>query len=153
MITDKLERAQTYDKLGAGIAAGLAFLRRTDLATLTTGKHVIDGDKLFAIVQEYDTLDAYSEKMEAHKKYIDIQYLCTGRELVGLALLDGQMPSQPYSEKEDYMLFDERPDYFAPLGNDTFMIFYPTDLHMPCIRMEVAARVRKIVVKVAVDQE
>ena len=122
-----------------------------NLNEIEPGKYLIDGDKLFAIVQEYDTLDPAMEKMESHRKYIDVQYMIQGEELVGHALLAGQEVCKEYNDAEDFMLYTAYPDFFTRMSAGTFVIFFPSDLHMPCIKTEDVGRVKKVVVKVAVD--
>ena len=95
MIIDKLENAGRYILMHHGIAKAFSWLQITDLNTIVAGKYFIEGDNIFAIVQEYETLDAASEQMEAHQKYIDVQYMIRGEELVGLALLSNQAISKP----------------------------------------------------------
>lgn len=150
MIIDNLENADRYNSLGEGIAAAFSYLRATDLATIATGKHIIEGDNVFAIVQEYDTLDAAGEQMESHRKHIDVQYVVSGTELVGHAVLANQSVSKPYSDEEDFMLYADKPSFFSKFDAGIFMIFYPTDLHMPCISDAGTQRVRKVVVKVRI---
>jgi YhcH/YjgK/YiaL family protein len=151
MIIDQLFNAHSYYNLHKGIAAALHYLQNINLPEIAPGKYAIDGEKLFAIVQEYDTLDMANEKMESHRKYIDVQYMIAGEELVGHALLINQIPVQAYDEAADYMLFGEAPAFFSKLQAGMFMIFFPTDLHMPCIKNEITLPVKKIVIKVAVE--
>ncbi len=125
------------------------YLRQTDLAALAPGKYTI-GDSIFAIVQEYDTMDVAGEQMESHKKYIDVQYMINGAELVGHAMCDNLTVSKEYDATEDYMLYADKPSFFTQMAAGTFMIFFPTDPHMPCIKSGESARVKKVVVKVAV---
>jgi YhcH/YjgK/YiaL family protein len=150
MIIDKLENATRYINIYKGIDKAFAYLQTTDLDNIAPGKYDIDGDDVFAIVQEYNTLDASGEQMEAHRKHIDVQYMIRGREQVGLALFNDQAPSKEYSETEDFMLFPDTPTFFASLNSGTFMIFFPTDLHMPCIKIAGSEPVKKVVVKVSV---
>ena len=149
MVIDKLEHAHRYSAMGEGIARALKYLQETDLVNVSLGKHIIDGDRLFAIVQEYDTMDSAAEQMESHRKYTDVQYVVSGAELVGHSILSGQQVSKAYSDEEDFMLYADRPDFFSRFYAGTFMIFFPTDLHMPCIKDGDAVKVRKVVVKVA----
>ena len=152
MIIDRLENAFRYNVLNAGIAKAFAYLQSTDLAAIVPGKYEIDGDNIFAIVQEYQTLSTEAEQMEAHKKYIDVQYMINGEELIGHAVLQDQIPSQVYEETTDFMLFWEQPSFFSKLQTGMFMIFYPTDLHMPCIKINEPATVKKLVIKVKVEK-
>jgi YhcH/YjgK/YiaL family protein len=73
-----------------------------------------------------------------------------GEEMVGLSLLKDQSISKPYEAETDFMLFADAPSFFAKLSENNFMIFCPTDLHMPCINVNEPVMVKKAVVKVRV---
>lgn len=148
MIIDTLNNAKKYQSLSPRIAKALDWLLRTNLKTLAVGKYSIEDENIFAIVQEYQTLDSDNEQMEAHKKYIDVQYMIKGKEIVGLSLLNNQTISKEYDAEKDFMLVADTPSFFAPLTEGNFMIFYPTDLHMPCIKITETATVKKVVIKV-----
>lgn len=148
MIIDTLSNVRLYEHLHTRIAVAFQYLQTTDLASLAPGKYAIDDDNIFAIVQEYDTMDAATEQMEAHRKYIDVQYMISGEELVGHAFLSDQQLSKEYSDENDFLLVPDVPDFFTCFKTGMFMIFFPTDLHMPCIKVEKPAAVKKVVVKV-----
>jgi len=148
MIIDLLENAERYFPVYKGLDKAFDYLRTTPLADIAPGKYTIDGENLFAIVQEYETMPAANEQMEAHKKYIDVQYMIRGSELVGHALYEQQMVSKEYDAEQDFMLFADKPSFFTAMSQGTFMVFFPTDLHMPCIQHPEAAKVKKVVVKV-----
>src|ERR1035437_4233585 len=101
MIIDRLENALTYNALHKRISAAFRYLQTTNLVTIAPGKYEIEGDDLFAIVQEYDTMDAANEQMESHKKYIDVQYMIQGEELVGHGLLKDQKIAKEYDPEND----------------------------------------------------
>ena len=151
MVIDNLNNARLYYSLHARMQLAFDYLHATNLVSKEPGRYIIDGDNLFAIVQEYDTLDPAGEQMEAHKKYIDVQYMISGEEQVGHALFSGQTPSKEYSAEEDFVLFSDTPSFFTKMQAGTFMIFFPTDLHMPCIKIQESARVKKVVVKVKLE--
>lgn len=150
MIVDLLQNANRYTAIHEGIAEAVHYLQTTDMRALAPGKYAIDGDRLLVIVQEYDTLDEANEQMEAHRKYIDVQYLIDGQERVGHALLQHQTMSKPYSDEEDFMLVADRPSFYSLLSTGMFMVFFPHDLHMPCLHPGTQQHVKKAVVKVAV---
>ncbi len=151
MIIDHISRAAQYYHLLPGIEIALRYIQTTDFAKLENGKYELDGEQIFAIVQAYETKDPATEKLEAHKKFIDVQYVVNGQEKMGHALLKAQIPSREYQSEDDFMLFDEAPDFFSVITEGMFTIFYPTDLHMPCILHQASSQVKKVVVKVSVD--
>ncbi|HAI85169.1 MAG TPA: YhcH/YjgK/YiaL family protein, partial [Chitinophagaceae bacterium] len=75
MIIDTLANANRYEQLHPLFSKAFSYLKNTDFIHLPKGKYTIDGEQLFAIVNEYDTVDAANEQCEAHKKYIDIQFI------------------------------------------------------------------------------
>ena len=150
MIIDLLENAEKYNSVHKRISKAFHYLQTTNLDGIAPGKYSIDGDDVFAIVQEYKTLDSTNEEMESHRKYIDVQYIVKGEELVGHALLKGQAPSKEYDADKDFMLFPDIPSFFTKMETGTFMVFFPTDMHMPCIKVQDAAMVKKVVVKVKI---
>lgn len=150
MVLDTINNAHRYYGLGPRFVRAFEYLASTDFHALEKGKYEIEGDELFAIVNEYDTVDPSGEQMESHKKYIDIQYIVKGAELIGHDFLRQQIPSKAYSETEDYMLFAEKPAFFTRLDQHHFAIFFPTDLHMPNLRIDQPAAVKKVVIKLAV---
>jgi YhcH/YjgK/YiaL family protein len=150
MIIDLLTNADLYNTVHQRLSIAFHYLKTTDLLSVPTGKHAIEGDDVFAIMQEYETLDADTQQMEAHKKYIDVQYMIQGAELVGHSLLTTHVASKAYDEDGDYHLFAAPPDFFSEMKQGMFMIFFPHDLHKPSIQVGTPAKVRKVVVKVKI---
>lgn len=148
MIIDTLANTNRYISLHKDIAKAFEWLQSIELNNLPAGKYSIEDENIFAIVQQYKTLDAANEQMEAHKKYIDVQYMIKGEEMVGLSLLNNQTISKEYNDETDYFLVSDPPSFFATLNEGNFMIFFPTDLHMPCIKINKPLLVKKVVVKV-----
>ncbi|MFB6457875.1 YhcH/YjgK/YiaL family protein [Chitinophaga sp. Hz27] len=151
MIIDTLENAARYDSLGAKFVKAFEYLQQTDFNAVAKGKYEIDGDNIFAIVNEYDSIEEAGEQMESHRKYIDVQYVAAGEERIGHDFLGDKTPSRAYSETEDYMLFAEKPAFYTILKQGQFAIFFPTDLHMPNLRVNGPVPVKKVVIKISVQ--
>lgn len=150
MILDTLEHAHRYYGLGPKFVRAFEYLKATDFSKVAKGKYELDGEDVFAIVNEYDTIDTVGEQMESHKKYIDVQYVASGIERIGHDLMGHKTPSQAYDEVTDFMLFAEEPAFFTILDQGQFAVFFPTDLHMPNLRVDAAVPVKKVVVKISV---
>jgi YhcH/YjgK/YiaL family protein len=149
MIIDKLENAELYFKINKRVTIALEYLKSTDFESAETGRHNIDGDKIYALINDYTTKTRSEAKLESHRKYIDVQYVSSGSELIGYALLNGQEPSEEYDEEKDYLLYDEDPS-FIEFVEGMFAILFPDDLHMPGIAADKPSEVKKIVVKVKI---
>jgi biofilm protein TabA len=149
MIIDRLENAGTYAAVDTGIAAALNFLQTTDLEKAAEGRHDIDGDAVYALVMDYSTKPESEGVWEAHRRYIDVQYVVSGVERMGFNNLDA-LAAGPYNEDDDYLLLKGSGDFvLMPAG--TFMILWPQDAHIPSIAVDQPAPVRKIVIKVQVS--
>jgi YhcH/YjgK/YiaL family protein len=149
MILDLLKNAASYEKLNPGFAKGFEFLRRPDLATIADGRHVIDGERVFAINQIYDTKLWKDGFLEIHRRYIDIQFIVSGEELIGYAPLAGQPEKDAYVTDRD-IAFLHGTSEPVRLRAGQFAIFFPHDAHMPGRTTSAPTRVHKIVVKVAI---
>jgi YhcH/YjgK/YiaL family protein len=147
MIFDKIENAEHYYGISQGLEKGLRFLKETDLDSLELGRHEIDGDKLYILVQEYEPKDLKDASFEAHKRYIDIQYISKGQELMAYAPLNKLEVTKEYDEVKDIMRL-QGTGSFCAADENSFLIFFPHDGHMPGVASEEKVKVRKIVVKI-----
>ena len=151
MILDQLANSATYEKLHPGFSAAFYFLRKTDLASISAGRYAIDGERIYAIVQEYDTKPLAEGMLEVHQRYIDIQYLVAGEELIGYAPLTGQTEHVPYDSAKDIAFLEGAAEPIR-VQQGQFAIFFPHDAHMPGRTTGAPAHVRKAVIKVAVKR-
>lgn len=146
MIYDKLENIETYAGISPRVMQGLKALRDTDFSKLEDGRYELDGKSLYMNVSTYETKEA-NENAEAHRQYIDIQYLISGEELIGVAPLDEM--GDPVEEKtgKDAWMYVGKTDNLL-LSGSRFMVLYPQDAHAPGIAVGKPSKVRKAVVKV-----
>ena len=149
MIVDRLSNLEFYRGLPLGLVRALEFLRDTDLLTIPVGRQDLDGERLFALVQDYNTKPIEECRWEAHRRYCDVQYLARGTERIGVANIERMRIEQPYDSDRDVAFFTGDGDSML-LNAGTFAIFAPQDVHMPCVLAESSELVRKIVVKVDV---
>ena len=148
MILDELANAARYEPLNVGFHAGFAFLKRPDLLSLAGGRHEIDGDRVFALVNRDPGRGVAGARLEAHRKYIDIQFLVEGRERIGWRPLSTcRQVTDSYDATRDIMFFGDRPDTWSDLAIGQYMIFFPEDAHAP---LAAEGENVKVVIKVAV---
>ena len=148
MVFDKIENYKLYASLSGRIAQAFEYIHATDFSKTAPGKYVIVHDEIFALVQEYDTKDMGECKLERHLKYIDIQYVISGEEQMGIASFKNQIPVLE-NKVDDYYYFNVDSTLIT-VGAGMFTIFFPDDLHMPCIKANQTSKVKKVVVKVRV---
>ena len=125
MILDTLDSSFRYETLHPLFPSAFAFLRRPDLDALACGRIDLAGDDaLYALIQTYETQPPAEGKPEAHRRYLDIQYVVSGSECVGYAPLAGLTPCQPFDEAQDYGLY-AGPTSLVRLSQGMFAVLYP----------------------------
>lgn len=150
MIIDKIENAHLYKGLGNRIQKAFEYINKTDLINIKPGKYEIDGENIFALINEYKTKPESEGKLEAHRKYIDVQYVISGEELIGYTPLGNQIILEPYKEENDVEFFKGEKS-FTKVSEGMFAIFFPEDVHMPWIITGKISFVKKLVIKVRVN--
>jgi biofilm protein TabA len=151
MIADTLEQHHRYHSLSSRFAAAFAFLEKLP-ADIPEGRHDIDGDNCFALVQSYATRPSSQIPFEAHRQYIDIQFVLAAREtLLWAPLAALTSVTQPYVADKDIAFFAHPPHWIPiKLCAGQFAIFFPADGHAPGVECGGPAEVRKVVIKVRV---
>jgi YhcH/YjgK/YiaL family protein len=149
MIIDRLEKASLYQGVHKRLAIAFDYLRKTDLEKVEAGTHEIDGRKVYVMAQQYETKPAEKGRWEAHRKYIDVQYVHRGAERFGYANVLDLKPGN-YDEAKDFLSLEGegKGDFFL-VRQGTFVILFPQDGHMPGMAVSTPQPVRKFVVKVA----
>lgn len=146
--TDAKQLAAQIQANPAEWAAAAAFLSRPDLDTLALGRYELTDNGTFANIQEYDTKD--SSKYEAHRAYIDIQVIVSGREQIFVsALQDLSECLQEYDAARDIAFWARSANPHSVLADARhWVILFPSDAHMPCMTLDTPSAIRKVVVKV-----
>lgn len=148
MVVDHISNAERYAVFGPLFKQAFDFLRGNDLDAIGKGRHDLAGDALFAMVQAYDTKPMSEGFWEAHRRYIDLQFIVKGAERIGYAPLH-HMRLESRDDKRDLSMLIGEGD-FLTLTDGCFMLLWPEDAHMPGLQVDVSAPVRKIVFKIAV---
>jgi len=149
MITDHIKNSQQYKTISEKMDKAFQYLQETDLKGLEPGRYELDGDNLFVLIQAYEAKAIEDGKCEAHKKYIDIQYIIDGSELMGYAPVEGMEIVDPYSEAKDRYFVKWEGDLIN-YSEGMFAIFFPQDAHMPGISNGECPSIKKAVVKIRV---
>lgn len=153
MIHDTLQMAPRCVQWLPHTAIAFDFIRQNAGPGLKDGRHEIDGERCFAIANSYETRDPVIFHPEAHRKYMDVQYLVAGQETIYWTPLEQVGPAtQEYDAVKD-IIFYQRTNRGRPftLSQGDFAIFLPDDAHQPGCHVGAApGRVQKVVVKVLV---
>lgn len=150
------ELATQYELAHEEWDAAVSFLSREDLDTLPPGRYELTEGGTYANIQEYGIDPDKQGKYEAHRKYIDIQYLQKGKEIVYISkLADCRERVKEYTEEKDaelYFLSINAKE--VEISPERFVILFPDDAHMPGRpSLDYSGPIRKIVVKVRYAQD
>ena len=148
MILDSLKNKAQYAALHPRFQAVFDFIDNNDVASLPCGRHDIDGDNIFVMVQELDLREVSAARMELHRKYIDIQLLLSGpNEIFGWSEKKDCLTAETeFDEQKDIQLFTDIPQCFYSVGEGQFSILFPEDGHAPMLG---EGHVKKCIFKVA----
>lgn len=150
-IVAKISDCDCYEALNPHFKNAFAFLKRKDLSELNVGRHEIDGDNCWAMVQEVKLTALEGGKMEAHRKYIDIHTPISGSETVGFFTMDAAHRALPFDDEKDFVLFDGKAES-RTLQPGEFAIFFPPDgAHAPGHTLGPQSTIRKLVIKVRAE--
>ena len=107
--------------------------------------------EIFAIEQSYCTRQSEELFFESHIKYIDIQFLISGEEIIEVVHIDLLEMDSEYNKESDYSLYKANPNSSKIImQRGDIAVFFPMDGHMPGIKVDVPIQVFKTVVKVPI---
>jgi YhcH/YjgK/YiaL family protein len=148
MVFDHIQNAHLYYALHPRFEKAFEFLKKTDLHALPPGNYEIDGDEIYVIIAHQDGTPKENIKLEAHRKFIDIQMTLNGEFPVRWkALSECKNRATEYDAENDFELFSDEEDFTMHIEARKFAVFFPDDAHAP---LPPVGAVHKAVVKVAV---
>ncbi len=152
MIVDTLNNRKLYMGLSSRMDTAFDWIAETVPETLRPGEYpVCDGVR--AIIEEYTTIQEKDNKnkYEAHRKYIDIQYVVYGTEIMLVRSINGLQTDTSYDDEKDIIFFHSSGiGSHIVIADGMFAVYFPQDAHIPGLAVDSPAKVLKIVVKVAV---
>lgn len=129
--------------------AALFFLKKNDFLDMEPGKYILTEKGTYVTVSDYLTKDHDTVFYETHRKYIDIQYIAKGKEYIGLTTLENiKRIRKPYDEVNDIEFFSKPDEKMLLADPSKFFVFFPSDAHKPCLKVDTNQMVRKIVIKI-----
>ena len=148
MILDSLKNKAQYAALHPRFQQVFDFIDNNDVASLPCGRHEIDGDNIFVVVQELELRELKEARLELHRKYIDIQLLLDGpNEVFGWSEKKDCLTAETeFDEAKDIQLFTDTPQCFYTVGQGQFTILFPEDGHAPMLG---EGSVKKCIFKIA----
>ena len=109
---------------------------------LSNGGKVVVGDKAV-------TRDGEGKDLEAHRNFLDIQYIVKGEEIMGWAPTETLTPADEYNPTKDKQMYSGHVD-FMRIAEGYCYVVWPEDAHMPGVYLTEPNAVTKLVVKLKV---
>lgn len=145
MVVDYIENWERYAQLQKNMKEGFSFLQ--ELLEKPAGRYERGG--MFALVQEGTTVPAQAARLENHEKYIDVQYMVSGEEVVEWKSTKEAVRDTPYNEERD-IAFYHGDGARITVKPGMFYIVYPEDGHKPCVHIHKPTSYKKVVLKIKV---
>ncbi len=149
MIIDSIKNADKYYCVHPSFKAAFEALKGINEDT-PNEKITVDGDKIFINLSEYTNKNVSECLFENHARYIDIQFVINGSEMIDIT------DSEPLEATDDRLETDDIAFYKDPssfstamLTEGVFTVIFPGEAHRPCIAPDgKGVKVRKAVAKI-----
>lgn len=125
------------------------YVKTNNLDTVPAGRIELKGEDLFINVSDVRLLRHEEQKLEIHRRYIDVHIPLSGTEIIGWKALHSltSPPLAPFNEKEDFALYAEATDTYVEVRPGECLIAFPEDAHAPIIGN---GTLRKLIAKVRI---
>ncbi|MDQ9125198.1 YhcH/YjgK/YiaL family protein [Serratia fonticola] len=134
------------------IAKAVAYLQNTDFTPLSAGRY--EDPATGYVVQVLDLHTQHKDELrpEVHRKNIDVQFLVSGTELIGVAADRGNnVIHQELLAQRDIIFYqDVEDESWLTMQPGNFAVFYPQDVHRPACINQTPCDIRKVVVKIPI---
>jgi biofilm protein TabA len=154
MVLDTLQNWQTYTALHPAFTRAFEYLVRREWSGLVAResgsvRHALDDDRLYVSIDRVQGRGREGARLEAHRRYIDIQLTIEGHEEIGWKPLgDCAEPDGQFDAARDVGFFSDRPESWLSLPAGHFAIFFPADAHAP---LASTGMLVKAIMKIAVE--
>lgn len=153
MIYDSFKNLARYNSLINGLDLIAPFLLESRFDELAPGKTGID-ENIFLLKNEYRTgsfPSKYNGILENHRKYLDVQCILGGQEVIEYERWENQTLFEAYNDQDDVEFFHADKPISLIASPGSFFIFFPGDIHMPGRIFNAESDIRKIVFKIRTD--
>lgn len=106
-----------------------------------------DGNKVS--VAGGPTKAAKDSQLEAHRQYLDVQYMVKGSEVMGWAPLDTLTPSGEFDQEKDVGKYTGECT-FVNIQEGWCYVVFPEDAHMPAVHLDQPLNYQKMIIKLKV---
>lgn len=145
MISDKKEAMKTYADIIPELAEIYEYIKSMDFSDIPSGMSKVN-DEINVVKLSYNT-KSYEERFcEVHEKNIDLHYIVSGMEKIGIQDRE-ESHVMEYVEEHDYAEAKAELNLFQ-VDEGKFMILFPHEVHCTGIMKEDINTVDKLVFKI-----
>ncbi|NCB00801.1 MAG: DUF386 domain-containing protein [Spirochaetia bacterium] len=132
------------------IQDAIKFFKHTDFTSYVDGEYEIKGRDIFFQVKDLTTLPVEIARPEVHRTYIDVQFLYSGKERIGVVDDTGlNEVDENLLESRDLLYYKNiKDETFITMKEGDFCVFFPSDVHRPACERDGESKIRKIVYKI-----
>jgi biofilm protein TabA len=132
LILDTVGSIRRYTGLHPLFVRAFDFLTTTDLGSMSPGRVALLGERLYVSIDHVDGRGPDGARLEAHRRFIDIQVTIAGAESIGWRPLEAcRTPAGAFDADRDVEFFNDHPDTWLAVPQGHFAIFFPEDAHAP----------------------
>jgi YhcH/YjgK/YiaL family protein len=149
MIVDNFENLNFYRKKFQFLKNAFDFLENErGYFPAFEGRVDID-ENIYAVVGISQPKLLTEQKLEAHRKYVDLQSVISGTDVVGWkSLFLCKEVYKEYDAAKDIELFNDESDFQIALNPGSFAFFFASDAHAPLCGL---SPVKKCVIKIKTE--
>lgn len=151
MIFSSIHAKDDVSRYPQAIQTAIAYLKSNDFLNMEPGVYEIQGKDIYAQVFDAETGVASDKRPEVHEKFVDVQFLASGKERLGFTPDTGSYEVEERIEERDLIFYKSvENEGFIEAVPGCYSIFFPQDVHRPACASGEPMKVRKVVVKVSV---
>lgn len=150
MIFSSIYAKENMNRYPKAIQTALEYLKANDFTAMEAGVYEIQGKEIYAQVFDAETGAAETKRPEVHEKYIDVQFLASGKERLGFTPDTGAYEVDERFDERDLIFYKSvENESFVDSVPGCYCVFFPEDVHRPAVESGEPMTVRKVVVKVS----
>jgi biofilm protein TabA len=145
--------ASAFSWLPRPLKTAVEHLKTTDFMALPAGNYDLQGRDIYVQVIDMTTKPFSETRPEVHRQYIDVQFLCSGSEKIGVASeTGGNTVAEDLLEQRDLLFYSSMEnESMLTMTPGSFAVFFPSDVHRPGCAADQPMSIRKVVIKVRVS--
>lgn len=152
MIFSSFAAKDDISRYPEAIQKALEYIKAHDFKAMEPGVYEIQGKDMYAQVSDVMTETGENKRPEVHEKYIDVQFLVSGKERIGVTWDTGMYEVAERLDEKDLIFYKAvEHEGYLDVAPGCYSIFFPEDVHRPGLAVGEPMKIRKVIVKVSVN--